>query len=527
MKKRGITRTTYSALNAIIGMSSQVITTLVGLISRKVFVMMLGYEMQGVNTTFTSIISMISLAELGIGTAIICNLYKPLAEQDEEKIISLMQLYSKVYRAIAGIVFVIGICVCPFLNMLIEEDVDTLYLTVLYLLFLMDAVISYLFAYKRSIITADQRNFIITLVHTFAQIAMNALQILVLLKTKSFILFLVLKVLFRFIENAIISYIANKQYPFIKTKEKHPVDKATKDNIIGNTKALALHYVGNYLINGTDALIITKFLGAAVTGVYSNYLLITTTLREVLGQFSSNITASFGNIIACGEKDNLFNAFKKSMFVAFVFSNFAAVSLFCLFNPFISIWMGAKLGEESLLSMPVVGIISFNFYIVVLSEPLGSLRASAGLFRPDRYLHLVLAALNLVISICFVKIKFIGLFGVFLGTLICLFIKEMTVLPRIVCHQLLNISTWKYLKRLYLYILITVVNSAVTYGVCSLVSFENAILTLVVKAVICVIIPNVIVILLFHKTDEFVYLRGLLLRVLNKVIGKLRRSAVQ
>lgn len=512
-------RTKNSILNAVFGIISQLIAVLLGFISRKIFVMMLGMEMQGINAALTSVITMLSLTELGIGTAIICNLYKPLEEKDEPKIISLMQFYSKVYRFIAVIVTALGLLVIPFIDKIVLSNVDHLtvtkqYLIAVFALFLADVVISYLFAYKRSIIIADQRNYIVTLVHTIAVILTNASQIAILIVTKNFVLFLVFKILFRFLENFVISLVANKRYPCIKTHQKYAVDKEIKDNIVGNTKALALHYIGNYLISGTDMLIINKMLGALISGVYSNYLMVTTVVRDTLLQFSGGITASFGNLIACNEKEKLYSSFKQVMFISFVLANYAAIGMFCVFNDFITLWIG----PDGLLELPVVFIIVLNSYITILSDPIGNLRASAGLFKPDRYLHIALAVLNLVVSISLVRV--IGIFGVFLGTFLCLCIKEMTVLPVIIYKKIFNKKVWHYQRRFFGYMLFTICTGALTFYLCSLVTVSETFLLLVIKIIICTIVPNVLLLLVFCRTPEFKSLVKLAVNIVRTKILK-------
>lgn len=511
-------RTKYSVLNVLSGMLSQVLIALIGFVSRKVFIATLGIGMQGVNATLTSVITMLSLSELGIGTAIICNLYKPLADGDEKSVTSLMQLYAKVYRIIAGIVLFLGLLVVPALPMILAaEDVAAIpqgYLTVVYLLFLCDVVISYLFAYKRSILTADQKNYVVTLVATGSNLLTGVTQIVVLLLTKNFVFYLLLKIFFRLAENLILALIANRRYPYICEKEKIPVPKPVRYNIFSNTKALALHYIGNYLINGTDMMIITKFLGTAVSGVYSNYYMILTVLKTVFSQISAGITASFGHLLSEGNKESLYAAFRKVLFVVFALSNFAAITLFCLFQDFLQLWLP---GIDR-LSMPVVFILCLNFYITSISEPAGGLRASAGLFRPDRYLHLFLAALNLVVSILLVQR--IGVFGVFLGTFFCLCIKELTVLPWIVYRNLFEKKLYLYQLTLLGYFAVTLLGGALTWWICSLVTFESLLLTFICHAGICVLLPNLLVAAVFFKTGEFRYLTGLIGGFIRRIIKR-------
>ena len=426
--------------NVSVGFAAQILLVTVGFVSRKIFITTLGNEMLGVNGLFTSIISMLSLTELGIGTAIICNLYKPLADKDEPKITALVQFFRKTYSVIGFVVLGLGIAVTPFLNVLLKENMDTVFLSVVFLLFLVDTVMSYFFAHKRSLIFADQRNYIVTVVSTLTNVLTSVLQIVILLMTQNYVLYLSIKIVIRLFENVMIARIADKRYPFIKDARKLSLEKQTKDNIVSNTKALSLHYIGNYLINGTDNIIISKFLGVIIVGFYSNYFLILTTLKTFLNQFATGIVASFGNLIVQESNEKSYDVFKKAYFVGYVIYNFAAISLLCLFNPFISLWIN----PESLLAFPVVAILSLNFFITGITEVLGSVRTSAGIFRPDRYLHLLLAVLNLIVSIGLIQV--IGIIGVFLGTLLCLLIKEVSVLPSIVYRNIFKMPVKEYYK---------------------------------------------------------------------------------
>ncbi|MGI5849673.1 MAG: lipopolysaccharide biosynthesis protein [Christensenellales bacterium] len=504
-------RTKHSFRNVIVGLLSQILIVIIGFVSRKIFIVTLGNELLGVNGLYTSIISMLSLTELGIGTAIVCNLYKPLADKNETKITELVQFFAKTYRIIGLIVLGLGIAVVPFLNVLQKETMDPIFLAVIFLMFLADAVISYFYAHKRSLIFADQQNYLVTLVTTSSTVVAGIAQIIILLLTKDYILYMSIKVILRLIENFAISAIADRKYPFIKTSQKLSIDKETKGNIVSNTKALSLHYLGNYLINGTDNIIISKFLGVVVVGLYSNYYLILSTLTAFLSQFSTGIIASFGNMVAKESSEKSYDVFKKANFLGFVIYNFVAISLLCLLNPFITIWIN----DKSLLSIPVVAVLAANFYIIGISGVLGSIRASAGVFRPDRYLHLVLAALNLIVSIGLIEV--IGIIGVFLGTLLCLLIKEVSVLPSIVYRNILKISVKEYYKKFFVYLAVTVISGAVAMYLCTVVITGSGILRFLLRCIVCIIIPNAAVVILFRKTDEFKYLIDLIGKSLEKL----------
>jgi len=512
-------RTKHSMRNVIVGIVSQTLIVIIGFVSRKILIVTLGYELAGINGLLTPVISALALTELGIGTAIICNLYKPLADNDEHKITSLVQFYAKAYRWIGLIVLVLGLAITPFLNVLLKDPMDPKYLAVVFLLFLSDTVISYFFAHKRSLIFADQRNDIVMTVSTVSTITASLVQIAILLLTKNYILYLSIKVAIRVIENIVLARIADKRYAYLKHAPRIPLERDVRGRIVSNTKALSLHYVGNYLINGTDNIIISKFLGLVINAFYANYFLIITTLRALISQFSTGIMASFGNMLAEENSEKSYDVFRKAYFVNFAIYNFTAVSLLCLFNSFITLWIGS----ESLLSLPVVMILSLNFYITGISEVLGSLRTSAGVFQPDKYLHIALSALNLIVSIGLVQV--IGIFGVFLGTLLCLLIKEITVLPRIVYKRILNVPVREYYKRFVPCFLTTMLSAGLSAFICLYAIPISGLVGFLLKCATCLIIPNGLVILLYRKTNEYVYARELIRNVLDRFRKKEDKTA--
>ena len=503
-------RTKNSLKNIIVGVFSQLLIVAIGFVSRKVFINVLGVEMLGVNGLLTSIISMLSLTELGIGTAIVYNLYKPLAEDDREKIVALVQFFKKTYKIIAGIVLLLGLAIAPFLKVFIKEDINSGLLVAIFFLFLTDTIITYLMAHKRSLISADQKRYVVSYVYTIASVLVSASQITILLLTGNFILFLSVRVLIRITENIVLSKIVDKRYPFIKTKKRFDLDTKIKDNIVTNTKALSLHVLGRYLINGTDNIIISRFIGLGFVGLYSNYFLIINTVTAFTNQFASGVLASFGNMIAVETNDKSHSVFKKANFLNYIIINFASVSMLCLFNPFISMWIG----RDVLLSFSVVAVLALNFYIKGTSSVLGAVRSTAGVFRPDRYLHLILAALNLIISISLAKV--IGIVGVFIGTLICYIIKEILVLPRIVYNNIFKSSVKQYYLEYARFLATTLVSAGLTLLICNYFIVGDGWGLVAAKLAACIVIPNAVVFMVFRKTEEvkfaWVYIKEFLNR---------------
>lgn len=267
-----------------------------GFVVRTVFIYTLGIEYLGVDGLFTSILLMFSLANLGFDTAIIYSLYRPLAEKDIYKIQALMNLYQKAYRLIGVVVLLLGLSLLPFLDYLVNADTMIKDINIIYLLFLISSVSSYYFVYKQSIIIADQSNYIISKIHTLFIIISNALQIVLLIIISDYIVVLIVQLTLKVIENVYIANKANKLYPFLKEKNNAKLSKADRREFFENLYSLLLYKISGVVINATDNIIISKFIGIIWVGVYSNYLLILNTLNTLLGYLFYSITASVGNL---------------------------------------------------------------------------------------------------------------------------------------------------------------------------------------------------------------------------------------
>ncbi len=529
-------RTRYSALNALCGVLGQILIALIGFWSRKVFLSTLGLSVQGIYTALTSVITMLSLTELGIGTAIHCNLYRPLADGDESRVCALMHLYGKVYRIIAAVILMVGLCLLPFLPKLLGADYSAVLppsvfsfvnrlpqaagVAVVYLVLLCNTAASYLLAYKRSVIVADQRNYLISIVHTVLYGASAVLQILLLYRTKDFLLYLLVRLCADVLENGLLALLANRRYPYIRRRPTEKLDKATGQSIFANTRALALHYVGNYAIDSIDVLIITHVLGPLITGIYANYQLLTRTVKTVFDQFSTSFTASFGNLIAKEDEQHAYLAFCKALFATFCLASVATNLLFCLLQPFISgLWLATLAQtEQVLLPLPTVAVLCLNFFLTCLAETLGSIRAAAGLFRPDRYWHLAMAALNLGISLLLVH--WVGLIGVFLGTTVCKVLKELVILPDIVYKRIFHLPPAKYRLRVGGYLGFTVFVCAGSYYLCQQISFAAILPTLILRALVCVAVSCAGILLCFGRTKEFAALINLGKALCTRCFGK-------
>ena len=496
-----------SILNIITGIGSQVILLFLGFFTRKIFINEMGLQLLGINGLFSSIISMLSLVELGIGGAIYYGLYKPLSQNNLTQVRAIMQLYSKMYKYIALAVALIGVAIFPLLGVIVKEKVNALNLNVVFLIFLLDAVISYLLAYHKNIITADQKSYVINTLQTIFSIIMQLLQIVVILITHNFILYLIIKIAFGFLSNLIFYYLSIKIYPYLKEKSKVVLDSEIKAEIIKNTKALFIVQLSVYFVYGTDNLLISSFVSVTAVGIYSNYLLIINTITGLVGQFFSGLRASFGNFLVKESKEDAQKIFNILFFVNFWLSGFCSTCLVVLFNPFISLWLGG----ESLLSLEIVVIIVINFYCRSMTQAVETVRNGAGLYSPYpffKYWALLEGILNIILGLIFAGLFKFGIFGILIATVIS---TQITVfaLPWNVYKYVFQRSSNEYYKKYFMYTVLMIFFISVTYALSNFVDVRNEYINFILKSLICLVVPNAFIIGIFNKTDEFVYIRNI------------------
>ncbi len=510
-------RVTNSIKNTIAVFIVNIVVIIVGLISQRVFVNTLGLAYLGLNGLFTNIISMLAIAELGIGTAITYNLYAPIANNDKEKIKSLMQFYKKCYSAIVVIIFSIGIAIMPFLNSIVGK-VDINYnIYIIFILFIIDTICSYLLVYKRSILYANQMNYIVNIVHVISLVILNAIQIIILVLTQNYILYLIIKIIFRLIENVVINYIANKKYPYIKESNIKNLDKNVLTDIKRKVKALVLHRVAGFVVLGTDNIIISKFFGVVYVGLYANYYLIISSVGNLISQFFTSITASVGNLLVEENNEKAYSIYNKILFLNFWIFGFASASIFCMIDPFIKLWIG----EQYILSKFILATLVGNFYIQGMRQTISLYKAAAGIYYEDRYIPLLEALINIVASILFMT--FFGLAGVFIGTIISTLLLYLYSYPKYVYIKLFNRSHISYVKKFIMQLFIAFIIVIITYYATNIFYFDSIILKLIYNLICCLIIPNLILFLLMHKTDEFIYYKNMFYNAINKFKYKMNK----
>lgn len=505
-------RTEYSLINMFTGIAGYGINTVVGFVCRVIFVRTLSADYLGVNGLFSNILSMLSLAELGISSAIIYALYKPLADKDENKIAAIMQFYRKAYMAIGTFVAVVGLSMVPFLNFIIKEPPaikENIYL--LYGLHLFSTVISYFFSYRQSLLIASQRQYIVSGYSYVITIGQSVFQIIWLLLTRRYIGYLLIQIIGGVTYNVWVSNKAAKDYPYINNKNITPVAKEEKRSLFVNIKALAINKISGVLVNSTDNIAITYFTGLHSVGFASNYTILSGMLDSLITPLFNALTGSVGNLNASADTETRYRFFKVLNLANFWLYGWAAIGM-----AFVSGDLVAMLyGETYRLSADIPIILAINLFTIGMLHASYTYKSTLGLFRHGQYLLFFTGIINLVLDIVLGK-KF-GVFGIYLATLIARLCTNLWYEPYAVYRYGFNKNPVIYLKRYLGFIVVLLTAGSLTGFICSFCNFSAAV-NMICKAAICTIIPNSLFVVIFWRTEEFGYLKNRANQIIRKLL---------
>lgn len=507
-------RTKNSIYNMVGVMMQYLAKIVVTFIGKTVLIRVMGDQYNGINGLFSNVISMLSIAELGIGSAIIYNLYEPVRNGDLTKIKSIMSFYRKCYHAIAGVVLAAGICALPFIKSMVGEVAIHESVYVLYVFFLLDSVASYFLSYKRSIIYVYQKNYVISFFDTIYIFASQLLQAMVILLTGNFLLYLTVMILSRIGENIGIHLYTNKQYPFLLDKNVEPVPDHVRQDIVTKVKGLMFHNIGTYIVLGTDNILISKLVGIIEVGFYSNYMAILNPLASILKQAITAVQASVGDLLIEKDRKRSFQVFKKLELMNFWLYTAVSVSVFYVVQDFVSLW----LGRRYLFNTGVVFCLVLNFWQTGMRNVFAVFKGAAGIYYEDRYVPLVESVINIIASVV-LTLK-LGIAGIFMGTFIsslCLFFYSY---PILVYKGVLGRRNTEYFKSMLRFVLewagCILMAGIVSIGYDRLGLIRNPIVSFIVKGGIVFTGVNLFLYVLHGKSEEFQYfyelIRGKILK---------------
>lgn len=488
----------------------QVLNLCLNFVSRTYFIQYLGAVYLGINGLFTNVLSILSFAELGIGNALIFSMYKPLASKDTEKLTSLMALYKRAYQTIALVVLILGLLYVPFIQYTIKDKPDIPEnLTLIYLLFLSNTVASYLIVYKKSILTADQKNYLVLAATEVTHVLQIVAQIIVLVVYHSFIGFLTLQILFTLAGNILAAITANKLYPFIKDKPK-PLADAERKDIFRNIKSMAAYKFGSIVLNSTDNIIISTMVGVIQVGIVSNYVLLYQAVNSILGNVVNSFTASIGNLNATATTEKKYDVFNKVLFITVWIYGFASFALLFLSQELIPVWIG----EKYLLDFWTVAAIMFGFYVFGVHTTESHYRTTMGFFVKGRYAPIASAIFNLILSV--LLCKWMGLIGIFIATPIARMAFVGIVDTFIIYKYGFEKSPYLYyIVNLKYFIILTLI------GLLSFVIVRHIGLSgwsgFVVKAIVFSFIYNIMMLAVFYHTEHF---KSIVAMIKNQVIKR-------
>lgn len=503
-----MSRTINSFKNLSVGIVGQGLQIIIQFIARTVFIHYFSEEYLGINGLFSNILQLLSLSELGFGTAMIYSLYKPIAEKNETQILKLMNLYRIVYRIVAVFVLMTGLILLPFLPHLVTSKIDIQELQGYYVLYLLNTVLSYTLIYKKSIIDANQKNYITISYQKLFVIIQNVLQIIFLIIIRSYYIYLIIQLVCTVCSNLLISIKANKMYPYINSKIKDFPDKKDIKEILSNTFAMSMHKIGAVIVDSTDNLLTSSFVDLATVGLYSNYILILSAVKTFTSIAFSSFVAGIGNLGAQGDKKDLFRVFATLNFVGFWVYSFCTVALYVLFNPFITIW----LGERFLFENYIVVLICVNFYLYGIRQIPLKFRDALGLFWYDRYKAILEAFVNLVTSV-YLSLKF-GFAGILLGTTISTVIADLFIEPYVLYKYGFDKKFRDYIARIFGYSAIFLIGFGITCTISMLC--DNTFYGFIGKCIIVTLSYNAFIILIFHRTRDF---KNLLIHI-KSILGR-------
>lgn len=486
------------AKNSAYSVVCQTLTLLMQFVVRTFFIKCLSIEYLGVNGLFSNILTILSFADLGLVNAINYSLYKPLAEHDDYKVAQLMTLYQKVYRIIAVVVLVVGLSLVPFLDFFVKEKPDIAEnFSLVYIFFVVNTAVSFLFAYKQTLIIADQKKYVVALYTFFITSAICIIQCIELYWLHSFYLYLALMVINTIAVNVFIAQKCNKMYPAFTIESPAPLSKEEKSNIFENVKALAIYKFCNVSFSGTSNIILSKLFGVAIVGFCSNVYYVVNAGMGILVQVLNSFVATLGNLNAVESRANKIKAFYKTTIFCFWLYGFVCTGLMLYMNDFLRLWLGEGYTVDNLIILAIVLI----FYMDNVTFALCAYRTTMGLFTRVKYNPIAGAVVNIVLGV--ILGKYIGPAGVFLAIPISRFFFINIFDMYVVFKYGLQDKPYKLL----MYMVIFPVFSVAIYYLLVLIggniNLGNYILTFITRCIVFGLIYNILFYAFFHRMVLF------------------------
>jgi len=502
-------RTKSTIKNVKTGLINKTIMLIFPFIIRTILIKKLGADYLGLSSLFTSILQVLNLTELGFSNAIVYSMYKPLAENDVKKVSALMNFNKKVYRIMGLLIATIGLCLLPFIKNFISGSIpNDINVYILYVIYLTNTVLTYfLFAYKSALLTANQRNDILNNISSLVNVIQFVAQIIVLITLKNYYIYIILTIFTTILNNLLVSYIFNKKYSNYNCSGN--ICKNEKKELKKNVYGLMIQKLCQTSRNSLDSIFISMFLGLTTVAIYNNYYYIMNAVTGILTIIISNMVASIGNSVATEKIQKNYNDMNKFNFIYMWISGWCTISLLCLFQPFMNIWMG----NEYMFPFSVVICLCLYFYQLKVSDIISIYKQAAGTWYSGRFEMILETLVNLILNIILGKLY--GVYGIILSTFISLLLVGLPYGTYIIFkYYFKNMSMKKYHLRHIVYFIVTIIIAAITYFITSFIII-GGIPELLFKGIICLIVPNILYYIIYVKTPMFKESKDLINKILK------------
>lgn len=499
-------RLSASVVNSSVAIIMQLLILISTFIMQTVFIKTLGVEYLGAKGLFTNLISFLSFAELGVGSAITYSLYKPLAENDHQSVGAVMNLFKKTYNIIGIVILFAGIFLSFFIKDIVKDGQMIPQMQLMFILFLLNTVVGYFFTYMRSLLIANQQGYIDSLNRGIFMIVLSIIQIIILLKTHNFLFFLVAQIIVTIISNISITITANKIFPYLTdhkdAKVSDEIVSYMKKNIFGTISSR----VGSIIVFGTDNILISKFIGLSTVGLYSNYMLVISGISSLMNQMLSAVVSSLGNLGVTANINHQLKIFYRYLYVVAFVSYTTGITLIVMLTPFIKLWIG----KSYELKFLTIVLIVLNFFIIQMRQASLNFISAHGLYWPMRWKSLIEAVFNLVVSLILIQTTTLGINAVIIGSIMNNIFINIWWEPLILFRYGFESSMKRYINMYSLYFLTFIFSAVFIYLYLNKFSmYSNGILGLFSQSILVFLSSITVFVIIFSWTKEERYFLNL------------------
>ncbi len=496
--------------NSIVAVLAQVILIVVGFFSRRVLNLVMGKELVGVNGVISNVINLLSVTELGISTAIVYHLYAAVESEDESRIAALMNFYRRAYHVFACVITLIGLPILAVIPMFVKDSgFSDSFIRLIYGIWLARTVLSYLLSYRRSLLVADQKQYIVSIA-TFTIDAVNHLLcIAILLIWHQYVPVLVMNLAVEVAVNLWLNRYVEQKYPYLRRDRKGMPQKAVFSRIIADVKNIFVTRVSTKLLTCTDNLIISGLISAGAAGLYCNYSMITQSVINVTQALANAIQPGIGHMFLEKDVEKNRHFLRQLTFLFFLIASVVLTCLNTLMTPFVTdLW----LGDGYALSDAAILIFSVNTAFLTLTLPLSVMMGVSGLFQRERVVAIGVAVVNLAVSLALVKP--FGIAGVMAGTLASYLI-QFVLRYHYFFREFVHLDGKGFAMDMLQYVGLAAAEMAAVKALCGPVYGDGGILRFLLLLGTAALLPCLVNYLIFRKSRRYTESKQFALEILH------------